>query len=109
MGADAVAGRDQLADAFRIGLRHPADLEEGCLHALRGEDVENLVAVARQRAVVEGQHHLVIPQRQRLGILHGADARMLARIDHQRARSPDRVGMAGTIGRLGPIGGGAGQ
>jgi len=42
-------------------------------------------------AVVEGQHHLVIAQRQRLGILHGADAGMLARIDHQRARGADRV------------------
>ena len=34
------------------------DQEEGRLHALRGEDVEDLVGVFRQRAVVEGQHHL---------------------------------------------------
>ena len=50
-----------------------------------------------QRTVIEGQHHLVIPERQGFRILHGADARMLARIDHEGALGADRVGMAGAI------------
>ena len=50
---------------------------------------QNLIAVVRQRPVVERQHHFVILERQRLGVLHGADAGMLQGIDHQRrARCP---------------------
>ena len=59
---------------------------------------ENLVAVVRQRPVVERQHHFVIVQRQRLGVLHGADARVLQGIDHQRSRGAQRTRIAGTIG-----------
>jgi hypothetical protein len=65
--------------------------------ALRGEDGQNLIAVGRQRPVIESQHHLVVFKRQLLAVLHGADPGMLARIDHQRPRGPERVGMAGTI------------
>ena len=78
-----MAGVAELADAFRSGLGHAADDEEGRLHALRGKNVQNLIAVARQRPVVEGQHHLVVPERQRFCILHGADAGMLPGIDDQ--------------------------
>ena len=101
VGADGMAGVAELADAFRKGLGHAADVEEGRLDALRGENFQNLIAVARQRAVVERQHHFVILQRQRFGILHGADARVLAGIDHQRSRGAERVGMAGAIGGRG--------
>ena len=66
-----------------------------------GENVQNLVAVRRQRTVVEGQHHLVVLQRQGFGVLHGADPRMFAGIDHQRARGPERAGIARAIGRGG--------
>ena len=31
-----------------------------------GENIQNLVAVFRQRTVVEGQHHFMVCQRQRL-------------------------------------------
>ena len=89
--------------------RHPADREEGRLDALRGEDLQDLIAVARQRTVVERQHHLVISERQRFGILHGADPRMLAGIDHQGSRGAERVGMAGTIGGRRRLCGDAGQ
>ncbi len=80
-----MAGVAELADAFRIGLGHAADLEEGRLDAFRGENFQNLITVMRQRSVVERQYHLVILQRQRFGILHGADAGMLPGIDHQRS------------------------
>ena len=111
VGADGVAGGDELAHAFRVGPGLLADDEEGCLDALIGEDLQHLVAVARQRTVIEGQHHLVIPERQGLRILHRADARMLARIDHEGSRGAERVGMAGTIGGGAPLRtrGGAGE
>jgi hypothetical protein len=73
VGGDGVAGIAHLAHAFGIGVGLASDQEEGRLGAMGGEDVEDLVAVFRQRTVVEGQHHLVIFERQRLGILHGAD------------------------------------
>ncbi len=97
MGGDGVAGGGELVHAFRIGARLLTDGEEDRLDAIIGEDLQHLVAVAGQRPIIEGQDHLVIPERQRLGILHGADSRMFARIDHQGTRGADRVGMAGAI------------
>ena len=55
-------------------LRTPSGLALACrptrkkvaFDALGGENVQNLIAVFRQRAVVEGQHHLVVFERQRL-------------------------------------------
>ena len=66
VGGHGVAGVAHLAHAFRIGVGLTSDQEEGRLDAMRGENVQNLVAVFRQRAVVEGQHHLVVCERQRL-------------------------------------------
>src|SRR2546423_14492382 len=109
MSADAMAGFDQLAHAFRIGLRHATDDEEGRLNALRGEDRKNLVAVARQRAVIKRQYHLVIPQWQGFGILHGPDAGMLAWVDHQRTRSAKRIAIAGAVARQGRMRSNAGK
>lgn len=80
-----------------LATRLLTDGEEDRLDAIIGEDLQHLVAVAGQRPIIEGQDHLVIPERQRLGILHGADSRMFARIDHQGTRGADRVGMAGAI------------
>ena len=45
----------------------------------------------RPRAVVEGQHHLVIPQRQRLRKALQADARRGGGIDGENARGAERV------------------
>ena len=98
VGGNRVAGIAHPAHAFRIGPGLRSDQEEGRLHALRGENIQHLIAVLRDRAVVEGQHHLMILQRQRLGVLHGADDGIFAWIDHDRARRAERVGMAGTIG-----------
>ncbi len=98
VGADAVTGVAEFADAFRIGSGHAADGEEGRLYALRRENSQNLIAVTRQRSVIERQHHLVIPQRQRFGVLHGTDPGMLPRIDHQDSRGAERIRIAGAIG-----------
>jgi len=80
------------------------DHEEGRLHALRGENIQNLVAVFRQWTVVEGQHDLAILERQRFTVLHGADQAMLFGVDHQRARGAERLGMAGAIAGTGGAG-----
>ena len=101
VGADGVARRDQLAHAFRVRLGLFADDEEGRLDALVVEHLEDLVGIFRQRTVVEGQDHFMVLQRQRLAVLHGADARMLARIDHEGAGGAERVRMAGAFGRKG--------
>ncbi len=62
------------------------------------QDVEDRIGVRGQRAVVEGQNHLVIVQRQRLVVLHGPDAGMLRRVDHDGAGRAERI-------RIGAIGG----
>src|ERR1700752_4442080 len=98
VGRNRMPGIEQLAHAFRVGLGLAPDQEEGRLHALRGEDVEDLVAVYRDRAVVEGQHHLAVVERQRLAILHRADQRMRFGIDYKSAGSSERVGTR-AIGR----------
>ena len=85
MRADGMARGEQFAHAFGRKSGHVADGEKSRLHAFGRKDVEDLVAVARQRPVIECQHYFMIGERQRFPILHGADARMLSGIDHQRA------------------------
>src|ERR1700757_386106 len=53
-------GGAQLAHAIRKGAGLLADQEEGGFGAIVGEDLQHLVAVLGQRAVVEGQHHLMV-------------------------------------------------
>ena len=74
VGADRVAGIVDAPDDRRISARHFADEEIGRLHALRGQRIENGVGVGRYRAVVEGDDDLMVFERQRLRILHAADA-----------------------------------
>ena len=50
--------------------------------------------MTRHRPVVEGQNDFLLVERQRLVILHRADTRMLARVDHDGAGDPERVGRA---------------
>ena len=62
VGADGVAGVGDAPHQRRIFLRHAADDEIGCADAFGGEDVENRVGVGRDRAIVEGEHHLACRQ-----------------------------------------------
>jgi len=48
----------------------------------------------RQRAVIEGEHHLVVLQRQRLLVLHGAKQAEFAGIDGQHAAGAEGVWIA---------------
>ena len=98
VGADAMAGIADFADTFGEGLGHAADDEEGRLHALRGENIQNPIAVVRQRPVIERQDHLMIPERQRFGILHGADTGMLPGVDDKGSEGAERAGVTRTIG-----------
>src|SRR6266446_1132973 len=99
MSPDGVAG---IADApYRLGeiARHFADQEVGRLHAFVFEDVQHLGRAGRQRTVVEGEHDLVVFQRQALVVLHGAEPRMLGGIDHYGPAGAQRVGITGAIAR----------
>ena len=64
---------------------HGADEEIRRLDALCRENIEDLLAVGRQRAIVEGEHDLLVAQRHGLGVLHHAKAPVLAGI-RRRAR-----------------------
>ena len=83
-----------------IGLRHLADEEEGRLDAFGGEQVENAAGVGGQRAVVEGEHDLLVGERQRLGILHHPETDMFVRVDDQSAARPERVRLSRAFGRV---------
>src|SRR5262249_18988315 len=69
----------------RIGVRLAPDHEESRLHALGCERLEDAIRVGRQRAVVERQDHFLVAERQRLRILHGADAGVLLGRDDEHA------------------------
>jgi len=95
VSADGVAFVVDVPDDGRIGTRHLADQEIGGLHALRCQRIENDVGIGRQRAVVEGDHHLVVLQRQRLLVLDGAKQGEFAGIDGQHAAGAEGVWIAG--------------
>ena len=97
MRADRVAFLVNPAHNGRIGASHFADHEIRRLHALRSEDVENLVGIGRQRAVIEGENDLFVVERQRVGILHVADPRILGGIEREHAARAERAGMSGTV------------
>ncbi len=101
MGADGVAGGLDLADHVGIGRRHLADEEKRRLHAFAGQRVEHMVGAGRQRAVVEGEHDLMVFERQALAVLHAAEAGMLDRVDHDGATGPERIRIARALGRTG--------
>src|SRR5262245_23087683 len=82
-----------------ISLRHLADQEISGFYAMGGQRVENSVGVGWYRPIVESNHHLMIFQRQRLGVLHGADAAEIAEADFEHAGCAQGIRVAGT--RLG--------
>jgi hypothetical protein len=92
-----MSGRKDSTEILRIVARHPPDREERRLYALVGENIENPEAVGRQWAVIEGQYHFVIAERQRFLILHGAETGMFPRVHDQGPRSSEGIGIARTI------------
>ncbi len=70
MAADRVAAPGHFADEMRIALSHLADHQERRLDPMRVERVEDGRGLARNRAVVEGEDHLVAQEHD---ILDGID------------------------------------
>ncbi len=97
--ADRVPVRMDALHRRRIRVGHGADEEKRHLDALRVEDIEDLLAVGRQRAVIKSENHLLVAQRQRLGVLHHAETS--ARFDGDRAACSERVRIPGAILRPG--------
>ena len=87
------------AQQIGIAARHSSDDEIVRLHAFMRERFQHAIGVGRHRPIVEGEHHLFVVERQCVLVLHGADARILARIDVQHAARSHRAGVAGaTLG-----------
>ena len=72
-------------------MRHLSDQEIRRLDALPGQNVEDLVRIGRQRPIIECDDDLFIRERQGLRILHRADQRQFARLNHQHAARAERV------------------
>ncbi len=98
VGADGVAFGEDAAGEVRIAAGHAADQEIVGLHAMLGQHVEHAIGVGRQRAVIEGQHDLLVLERQRTGVLHRADAGEFARVDRQHPAGAERIRIAGAVG-----------
>jgi hypothetical protein len=94
VGADRMPGIVDAPDNGRIVACHLADEEIGRLHAFRGECIEHRVGVGRDRAIIEGDDDFMIFERQRLRILHAADAGEVGRIDSQDAAGAKRIRIA---------------
>ncbi len=97
VGADGMALGEGAAGEVGIAAGHPADQEIIGIHAMLGQHVEHAIGVWRQRAVVEGQHDLLVLERQRMGILRRADAGKLSRVHRQHPAGAERVRIARTI------------
>ena len=88
--------REFAARQFRQRLHLRADHEKGRAHALRGERVEDRRRELRVRAVVEGEDHLVIRERQRLRIGFQPDFEAARGPDLHDARGAEFVRPAGS-------------
>ena len=86
---DAMVLRDLASDEGPGGRGVAADQEEGRLHALRLQGVEDLRGRRRRWAIVEREHDLVVVERQRLRI--GLEAEFGRTADLQGAAGAERV------------------
>ncbi len=94
--AERVAlGKDALHQR-RMRRRIAPDREEGGVHALIGQRLQHLGRGARQRTVIEGEHHLAVSERQGLREVLGADLQP-GRIDRQHAFGAELAGTAGSV------------
>ncbi len=62
--ADRVTFLVDAAHGGGEGAGHLTDQEVSRFHALRSENVEDLVGIGKQRTVIEGQHHFLVIERQ---------------------------------------------
>ena len=74
--ADSVTFLVDAAHGGGKGAGHLTDQEVSRFHALRSENVEDLVGIGQNGTVVKSQDHFFVGQRQRVRILHVADSRI---------------------------------
>src|SRR5262249_59029211 len=94
MRAERMTGVVHTSDDRRVGMRHLAHQKIRGLHALGRQDVENFVAVRRDWPIIESEHDLMIFERQRLRVLHAADALEVAWIDRENPAGTQLVRIA---------------
>jgi hypothetical protein len=91
MSADRMASIVDAPDNGRILVRHPANQEIGSLNALRRQNIQNDVAVGRQRPVIERDDNLMIVEWQSLLVLHTANFIEFALADTEHATRTQRI------------------
>ena len=91
VGADRVAAPGYFAHHGRIGERHAPDQEERGACAFGFQRVEHGTRIGAQRAVVEGQHDLLVGQETDVGILLVAEAGAGHGIDLDHPRNAQRM------------------
>src|SRR5271169_3270721 len=97
VGADCMAfGKNP---AHRRGMRtsHSSDKEKRRLCALSGENIENLVCVARYWPIVEGKYDLPVSQGQSYRAVHSSDPWVFPGINGKQTARSKRVGTVRTI------------
>ena len=92
MIGDRVAVQHFAPGDRRQALGVAADFEEGRADALLGEGAQDLRGRPGGRAVVEGEDHLVVGERDRLRISLEADLEAALDADFDDARRPELVG-----------------
>src|SRR5208282_6889960 len=97
MGTDGVAFRENPAHRGRMRASHFTHEKEHRLHTLSGENVENLIGIARHWTVVESEYDFLIGQRERRRMLHGPDAGIFPWIDSEHTARSKCVGTSRTI------------
>ena len=102
MRSDGVAGRQHLLEDFRIIGGVLADRKEDAGGAFFRERLQDRRRIYRPRAVVKGQHHLLVAQEVELLEMLEAEARTACGVDLDGAADAERVGIvAGRAGRSG--------
>ena len=89
--ADGVACGGDLVHQLRLLGGGLADHEKGGAHALLRQRGENPFVHRRCGPIVEGQHHLALPERQRLGKALQADTGIGCGVHRHDTRGAERV------------------
>lgn len=97
MRSDRVPLPELTAYELGSGVRVHSEHKEIGGNTLRRQGVQNVAGRGPDRTVVEAKNNFVIPQRQRLRILNGANLRQHGRVDADDAAGADGVGISRTF------------
>src|SRR5271166_3533737 len=101
VGADRVSCGCNLTHRLRIRCCHAANHEIRRFDTLCRQYLQDLLRMRRQRAVVEGDHNLMVVERQALVITHRADLRLSRWIDLKHTAHPEGIGVIAFRGMRG--------